>query len=457
MLSLAAGVALLVFLAFRSRRNPLFLAGAAAFIALGRAAFVDIVPDQVLLSPMSIKTSDLVFAMLALGWLYARRSRPTPCVGVRARWAWLAGLLAVFLALEYALAFSGAAGFHPMTVLPTRDWVCIPLGYLMTLDILRRFSARETAEYVGVLCLLSTLLMVLYIASALGVPVYPYPKYFTTAYGGVAITRDFTTLPIWSGLAWGYYLSRQEKTGWVMAALAVLTAGTLLTYTRSLVLIAVGVAVLAALLSVAHRDLRARALVVLGPVLLLVLGVVIAGPAVMPAQFGYLASRFSTLQLSGTSIADRNISIRMQRFERARQAAALVDPVFGAGLVDASPDDAGREHSSYDSDWIRILYRTGWAGVVVFLAPLVLGLWWGAREFLTQPAGGPTHRLLLMGVLAASYALATRFTGMVYFWWPALSLFALAVVAYASGFQTDVEAESEHGQTGSEREVVSPS
>lgn len=457
MLSLAAGVALLVFLAFRSRRNPLFLAGAAAFIALGRAAFVDIVPDQVLLSPMSIKTSDLVFAMLALGWLYARRSRPTPCVGVRARWAWLAGLLAVFLALEYALAFSGAAGFHPMTVLPTRDWVCIPLGYLMTLDILRRFSARETAEYVGVLCLLSTLLMVLYIASALGVPVYPYPKYFTTAYGGVAITRDFTTLPIWSGLAWGYYLSRQEKTGWVMAALAVLTAGTLLTYTRSLVLIAVGVAVLAALLSVAHRDLRARALVVLGPVLLLVLGVVIAGPAVMPAQFGYLASRFSTLQLSGTSIADRNISIRMQRFETARQAAALVDPVFGAGLVDASPDENGQQYNSYDSDWIRILYRTGWAGVVVFLAPLVLGLWWGAREFLTQPAGGPTHRLLLMGVLAASYALATRFTGMVYFWWPALSLFALAVVAYASGFQTDVEAESEHGQTGSEREATSSS
>jgi len=455
MLSLAASAALMVFLAVRSRRNPLFLAGAAAFIALGRAAFVDIVPDQVLLSPMSIKTSDLVFAMLALGWLYARRSRPTPCVGIRARWAWLAGLLAVFLALEFALTFSGLPGFHPMTFLPTRDWVFIPLGYLMTLDILRRFSARETAEYVGVLCLLSTLLMVLYIASALNVPAYPYPKFLTTSYGGVTIIRDFTTFPIWSGLAWGYYLSRPEKTGWVLAALAVLAAGSLLTYTRSLILIAVGVAVLAALLHVAHRDLRARALVVWGPVLLLALGVVIAGPALMPAQFGYLESRFGTIQYSGTSISDRNIDIRMQRFERARQAAALVDPVFGAGLLNAS--SGGREHDSYDSDWIRIIYRTGWAGVVVFLAPLILGLWWGAREFLRQPAGGPMHTLLLMGVLTTSFGLAGRFTGIAYFYWPALSLFTLAVIAYASGFQTDVEAESEHGQTGSEHEVVSPS
>jgi hypothetical protein len=42
----AAAVVLLAFLARRARWNPMFLAGAAAFVALGHSAFIDLVPDQ---------------------------------------------------------------------------------------------------------------------------------------------------------------------------------------------------------------------------------------------------------------------------------------------------------------------------------------------------------------------------------------------------------------------------
>ena len=451
MLSMAAVVALLAFLVVRSRTNPLFLAGAATFFVLGRAVFIDVVPNQQLLST-PLTTGDMVFVILGLGLLYARRLRPAPRADVRARWVWLAAVLVIFIVLELALTLSNQA-FHPTRVLPVRDWLFIPIGYVMMLDILRRFSAREVEEYLGGLCLVTTLLMVLYIASALNVPVYPYAKYFTTTYGGVTITRDFSTLPLWAGVAWAYYLSRPMKSWRVLAALGILAIGMILTYTRSVVLVEAGVAVLAALLHMAHRDLRSRSLAVAGPLLLLMVGVVLVTAAVLPAQYGYLQSRFQLIRIGGgTSVSDRNLGLRTMAFEAARRAGAEVDPVFGAGLFDSSPNGSGYVHDSADSDWIRIIFRAGWAGVAVFLAPLLIGLWWGVRQFLTEPADHvPRRVILLTGLLSLSGALGLQFTGLMYFMWPVLSLFALALVAYAASLPAlSDSAASGSGEIGGE-------
>jgi len=434
LLSAAAAIALLAFLAVRARRNPLFLAGAAAFLALGRSAFIDIVPDQVLsgVSGFSVMTGDVLFAAVALGWLYARRRRRAPRVRLSARWAGLGLGVLLFLGLELALTLAGLGGFHPLSVLGARDWFYIPLGYLLTLDILRRFTADETAQYVGVLSLFTTCLMVLYIAAAFGASVYPYPKYLTTSFGGVTIIRDFTTLPIWLGLAWGYYLSRSHKNGWTFAALAVLAGGAMLTYTRSLVLILATSAGLAIVLLIARRGQRGRALVVGAASAALAVAVLVGGPVLAPAQYGYLTARFGSAGGAGGALTQGSLNFRIGNFQEARVAGSLVDPVFGAGLFGASVGTS-RSYDSYDSDWIRIVYRTAWAGVVVFAAPLILALWWGVRGFLTQGTSSTTGSLLLTAVLATAFFAIGRFTTITYFWWPALSLFSVALIAYAAG------------------------
>jgi len=110
-----------------------------------------------------------------------------------------------------------------------------------------------------------------------------------------------------------------------------------------------------------------------------------------------------------------------------------VDPVFGAGLFDVSPVIASQRFYSWDSDWIRIAYRTGWAGIVVFAGPLLFALLWGIWAYLRRPFSPTTSPLLLLGALVIALSLTMRFTGLVYFWWPALSLFPVALIAYAEG------------------------
>lgn len=433
-LSAAATAALLVFLVVRSRRNPLFLAGGAIFFGLGRSTFIDVTPDQILkqVSSLSFTTGDLVFVLLVLGWSYACRRRRKPRLRLSPKWAILGLCVLFFLALDYALTSTNADGIHVTQLLATRDWFYIPVGYLLALDLFRRFTVAEIEDYVGVLCLFSTCLMVLYIAAALNVPIYPYPKYLTTSFGGSTIIRDFTTLPLWAGLAWCYYLAQTKKSWWTFVALAVLICGALLSYTRSLVLTLVLTAVLATVLMTMRRGQRNHAVTIVIAGSLLALVVIVGGPIVAPAQFGYFQNRLSPVSTVQGAMNAPNSVARETLFKQATRAGEAVDRLFGAGLFDATPNSDALQYRSYDSDWIRIVYRTGPLGVVVFAAPLGLALWWGLKELLRHGALRPTDPLLMTGVLVTVVSLILRFTGLTYFWWPALSLFPLALIACAT-------------------------
>lgn len=430
LLSLAAIAALFAFLVWRSRGNPLFLAGGAAFLAMGRSAFIDIVPDQVLLSRMAVSTGDFVFAALALGWWYARMRRRVPCVRLSARWAGLGVFVAYVVALELALSIADGS-FHPMVILGTREWFYIPVGYLIALDILRRFTSREVEQYLGVLSLFTACLMVLYVASSMKLGVYPYPKYLVNVVNGTTIIRDFDTFPIWFTLAWAYYLARARKNGWTFVALAVLATGAALSYTRSVIVLIVVTAVLATILPLALRGHRAHALVFGTGVALVAVAILIGGPILAPAQYHYLQERFAGINGPRQALNDSHVSERLNGFTQALKAGESTDPVFGAGLYESSL--SSQQYRSYDSDWIRIAYETGWAGLVVFAMPLMLAVFWGTWGYVKRRRPADIDALLLTGVLVTVFSAAWRFSGLVYFWWPALSLFPVALVAYATG------------------------
>ena len=393
-------------------------------------------PDQILrdVGPLQLTAGDLLFAAVVLGWMYARRHRSVLRVRLSSKWLVLGVCVGCFLAFELALAYANAAGFHPMIFLLSRDWFYIPFGYLMILDILRRFTADEIGQYVGVLSLFTTCLMVVYIASALGAPVYPYPKYLTTSVADTAIIRDFTTFPIWMGLAWAYYLSQPKRTGWAFVALAVLAAGTLLSYTRSLILELAAIAVLAVILQMVQQARRVRA-VVLAAVAVAFLGILlVGGPVLAPAQYKYLTARFGEIDQPGKVLSKNDsLEYRLQLFQGAQKAGAQVSPLLGTHLFDPATSATTQQHGSYDSDWIRIVFYTGWAGVAALAIPLVLAIISGARGFLGGGGLGGSSTLLLTAVLATVFSFAVRFTGLVYFWWPAVSLFPVALVAYGLG------------------------
>lgn len=440
--SLFVVAGLLVFLAIRSRKNPLFLGGAAAFLVLGRSMFIDIDPGRVLifLSPVAFTGSDLVFVSVALGWLYAIRRRPSPRARVSPMWVVLGALLALFLALELALALASASEFHPTWVLDTRTWFYIPFGYLLTLDILRRFTTDEICEYLRVLTIITTFLMVLYIASALGVSVYPYEKFRTLSFGGATIVRDFATFPAWAGLAWCYYLASPQRKGWAYAAMAVLAAGVLLSYTRSAIGGYAVTAVAGTALLMLRRGRRTQAIVMGAVCMALAIAVFVVGPLLAPQQYGYLQSRFG-----GEGDVTATAQGRLAAFEGARAAGARVDPNLGAGLFDSSASVFGAQYFSFDSDWIWMVYRTGWVGLFIFAVPLGVGLWRGIRGVVRGELSGPESTVLLTGLLTTLLFAGMRFTSLAYLWWAALSLLSVALVARAEAKPISRCASVHHG------------
>jgi hypothetical protein len=424
---------LLVFLAWRSRRNPLFLAGAAAFLVLGRSMYIDIYPYQSLLgsAPRSLTSGDLVMAVAALGWLYARARRPVPRAHLAPVWAGLGILVASFLGLEFALAWAGATELHPTYIAATRDWFYIPLGYMLTLDVLRRFTTDEIGRFIGVLSFFTICAAGLYIASALNLPIYPYEKSVTVQLGGTTIIRDFSAMPYWFGLAWCYYLSQPRKKLWMYVALAVVACAVLASYTRSLLALLVLTALLATVLLMVRQGQRSRAIILGVVCTVLAVAVLVLGPVVAPAQFGYLQGRFGGLAQSRSLSDDPTTRGRLRDFERARAAGARIDPYLGAGLFDPSVSLYGRQYWNLDSDWIGIVYRTGWAGIIVFAVPLAVGLWRAVHSYVTHRVSGLATTLLLIGLLSTVWFIGWRFASTVYLWWPAVSLLSVALVARA--------------------------
>jgi len=436
LVSLAVVGGLFVFLFTRSRRNPLFLSGAAAFLILGRSMFIDILPSQSVPGVpglLPVEMGDVVLAVVALGWLYARNRRPVPRVRLSARWFALGVFFAYFLALELALSLVNASGLHPMSVLETRYWFYIPCGYLVALDVLRRFTLGEVQEYIRVLSILTTCLAVLYIASALNVPVYPYEKYQTIVMGSTTIIRDFTTVPAWSFLAWGYFLSQSKKNAWTFAALAVLVCAQLLTYTRSAIGLMIVTMVLVAGWLMVRRGRRRHGIVVVAAGA--AVAVLALGPltAVLPAQRDFLQSRFRGLGDLQSVLAEPNMKFRITSFETARRAGALADPYLGAGLFDASPEINGSQYYNVDGDIQQVVYRTGLVGVVVFVVPLIIALLSTIASIARRRLSSAAESLMLTGVVATLACVFSFLGGSVFFWWQALALFPVALIAYATG------------------------
>lgn len=425
-------VAILAYYLWLARGNRFIICGLPLVVALGRSAFLDLLPTTAVfsLAGKSLTSQDLVFASLGVGWLLARRWR-SECGRPEIHGWWVfGGLLAFFLGVEVLLGLVTAGAFSPMAVIDTREWFYIPLGFMLMLDMFRRLTAQDMLQIIGAVSRVTVVLTILYIAEALGADVYPYEAYQTVTFRGATIIRDFTTLSIWMGLALAYWISRPRLTWEVGASLIVLTAGCFFSYTRSLMLVALLMVVTGLLVSIWKRgDLRrAASIAATGTVLLVLVALVL--PVVVPAQYAFFASRWRDVGSSGSPAQVTNLGLRLDAFGRSRQAGAAVDPLMGIGLI--TPDSSTTLSTSYDSDWITIVYRFGLVGLIVFGIPLVAALILAARS-LPRRSGQLENGLSLLLLLFVIWTILTRFVTIVYIWWLPLGLLAVALVATDSG------------------------
>ena len=409
----------------------MLLCGLPFAIALGRSAFINLLPTTQLIGvgSHSLGAQDLLFGSLGLCWLLSKHWRRDVEAPVIDGWWVLGGLILFFLVAELIIQIAGLGRLSAGAIIDARDWFYVPLGFLLMLDMLRRFTAAEAHDLIRLLSRVTVVLTIFYVANSSGAKIYPYQVYQSITYGGTTFARDFTTLSIWMGLALAYYLARPRVTAETVIGLLILATGCFFSFTRSTVLTVGLMVMLAILLSAWKRGSyrRAIAIIVSGAVIVLLAFTVL--PVVAPAQYAYVGARFTQLGSVTAAGHTRDLVIRTDKFDAARRAGAKVDPQLGAGLLDLGAVSSASAYStSYDSDWITIVYQFGPVGLAIFGLPLVVALFSALRSFF-RSGDELSANLSLALLLFAVWALVIRFVSVIYIWWFALGLVGVALIA----------------------------
>lgn len=421
-LEILVPLALLVYFLAKGRKKPIFVCAIPILLGFGRSAFIDIMPDQ------TPAIQDILFFTVVAGWLYARAKRPTRESFLSRRGIKIAIVMLFYLGFELILMRTQLTGIGFFVTLQVMKWLYFPVSFLIMVDTYRRFDRNEMMDLLGSLSKLAVLLMFFYIgSSAFGLKIYPYEKYQEVMHEGTYIARDFSTFPYWAGLAVAFFVSRARFSLSSIGALCILYLGFFFRYTRSWLILAIFLWVIAIVLQLFKSGYRKRAGKTLMAFSLLGVGLFFALPIVAPAQYDFFEQRMNEMFVSGSILAVQNMYVRIQLFLDAFQAGYRQNSLFGQGLMDPVVGPRGSFHS-YDSDWIYIVYRLGVAGLAIFAIPLLVALWAGLRTFFRQRER-VAHTLSLILFSLVFYFSIMRITDIVYLWWFSLSVWPLALVA----------------------------
>lgn len=426
-LHIAVPGAVVAYVFWEARQSRMLLCGLPFVLALGRSVFIDLLPTTQLIAAggHTLTAQDLLFGCLGLCWILSRNWRRDVGAAVIDGWWVLGGLLLFYLVAELIVQIAGVGRLSAGQIIDARDWFYIPLGFWLMLDMLRRFTAAEAARLVRMLSRVTVALTILYVANARGAHIYPYQVFQTITSGGATFARDFSTLSIWLGLALAYYLSRPRVTAETVIGLIILVVGCFFSFTRSIVIL-VGLMVVAAVLCSAWKqgNLRRASAIVVGVAVIVLLWFTVL-PALAPAEYAYFGARWSQLTSATAAGHTEDLVVRTKAFESARRAGAKIDPQLGAGLLG---NGATTFSTSYDSDWITIVYVFGPVGLALFGLPLVAALISALRSFFRSRDELSTSLSLAL-LLFAVWALVIRFVSVVYIWWFALGLAGVALIA----------------------------
>jgi hypothetical protein len=378
-ISLIIPALLVLYILFKSSKNLVAICVLPLLIFLGRSTFIDTYGWGIIIGPLPITITDVIFGGLILVWLYIRYRRPQNAP-IRLTVEIVVMLIfGVFILVETMLTWLD--GYRLVRIIQlTRYYLYLPAGFFIFLDIFRRVTEDEANNLIATLSAVCLPLSVIYSVSALGFRIYPYPAYLTVYVGQETLVRDFLTFPIFAPMAFAFYLA-QSKRDWRWGiALIIITLCLALTFTRSIVVGAsacMGVAILNEFAGLARRATLIRGLS--GSVLIVAVGLSGFGLLqwISPEAFNYLSERIEELQVGG--IGGSSLAFRFDMVQGIGEILTHSNPIFGVGLVPF--DEADPTGMLYRSQWILgdilwawVLLYLGLAGVVIYGLLLLIAL-----------------------------------------------------------------------------------
>jgi hypothetical protein len=410
------GVPLLLLLYFlaRSTRQRVFLLGIPFLMYMGNSVFFE--NAKIFWVPARLAPSDLVMLWLAITWVIYfdlllppfRRSEPRPKLfgpALSSPEEYVLGgfvLLAVLQIGLTAIRYGGVGA----SLTELKAFVYLFVGYFLLRGMLCRAGRPDTLDFIKSLVVVNTLAALFFIAhQGLHLPIYVATEYQTITFMGQRITRSFYFMPQLLSLAIAYVFARRTWSIFWIGVVLVTLAALWVSYTRSLLVIAVAelVVVLGVRLFKARQGgIVVRRVAALAAIVL-VFGVVVY--TVLPVQSQYFLSRIGMATSSGGLTGDPNLQNRVEKMKLIYSWIGADGRYVGDGFASTSqdPNVSNVKLMSSDLVWVPVLYRFGLAGVALVVLLYVTMAWRAMRMSLTGEDDAEFLALILLGVVVGTF------------------------------------------------------
>jgi hypothetical protein len=242
------------------------------------------------------------------------------------------------------------------------------LGYYLVRDIVSHATRREVISFLSMVVVANAIATTLFIIhQALPVDIYPRIESSVVIEGQV-ITRTLYFAPRFIVLTLAFVFARRRWGGvWAIVLLTTLL-GIMLSFTRTLLL----VAIVALLLAVGAREIKTpstgrllrRAVAIAAFGMLLLWGFV----TFLPAPAHYFEQRLAGLSGDAAIASDSSFVVRTEFLAATVDIVRRRDLAFGLGFPLASQEASVANVTVWGADmaWILVVYRLGLAGVLAF-------------------------------------------------------------------------------------------
>lgn len=413
-LRLALPALLLVYFVWRSFGQRVFLLGIPFLMYMASSVFFD--KMKIFWVPSRLEPADLMMIWLVVVWLLYfdlllpahRRSQPRPLLFGPALSGPEEVMVLAFIALAVLELGLTALRFGEVVAAlgEAKAYIYLFAGYFLLRGMMCRASRSDTLDFLKALVIVNTIAAGLFILhQGLHLQIYQATEYQVISFMGQLLTRSFYFMPQLLALALAYVFARRTWSVFWLGVLVVTLGALWVSYTRSLLLIAV--AELVAILGV--RLLKARqAGMVIKRVVTVVVIVAVLGVTVLvalPVQSEYFFSRIGMATSSGSLAGDPNLQNRANKMRNIYVWIAGESHVLGQGFVTAGqdPNAANVEVMASDLVWVPVLYRFGVLGVVVVALLYVAAGWQSARLGLSGAGEAEFMALLLFGLIVGVF------------------------------------------------------
>lgn len=311
---------------------------------------------------------------------------------------------AVFVVLEIVLTAVHYSGLGS-AVTEAKSFTFLVVGYFLLRGICCHAGRKETLDFVAAIVVVNTIAAGLFVLhQGLHIHIYNATEYQSIIFQGQRLTRSFYFMPQLLPLAIAYCVAKRKWGVFWFGVFVVTLAAVWVSYTRSLLLIAVieVVVVLAVRLFKAREAWPAlkRGLQIVGVVI--VLGLVAF--AVLPTQSNYILSRLHLATAKGGPVHDTNVQSRIDSF-RTAYGYTGGNELTGAGFVSAVQDPRVSTVDSLASDlvWVPTVYRLGLVGVVLVVLLFGTAAWRAARLSLSGDDDAEFLTLILFGTIVGVF------------------------------------------------------